>query len=78
MNKDSNPIDSIIDFALSKGADKFWVYNAKDELKKLKEKIPQHPVAWAQTNDKGDLYDIRLQRNPYYDQSKVIPLYRIS
>lgn len=34
------------------------------------------PVAWAQINNRGDLYDLRLQNNPYNDQSKVIPLYR--
>lgn len=41
------------------------------------QKCLQHPVAWAKINDHGDLYDLRLQNNPYVDQSKVIPLYRI-
>lgn len=77
MNKDSNPIDTIIDFALSKGADLFWINNAKDELKKLRSRFEKNPVAWAKINDKGDLYDLRLQNNPYTDQLKVIPLYRI-
>lgn len=35
------------------------------------------PVAWAKINDRGDLYDLRLQNNPYYDQTKMVPLYRI-
>jgi hypothetical protein len=34
-------------------------------------------VAWARINDKGDLYDLRTQRNPYVDPKTVIPLYRI-
>ena len=84
MNKEANPLDTIIDFALSAGADKFWVNNAKDELKKLREKIDTlleyttKPTAFAKINDRGDLYDLRLQNNPYNDQTKVIPLYRIN
>lgn len=35
------------------------------------------PIAWAKINDRGDLYDIRLQNNPYDDPNKIIPLYRI-
>lgn len=42
MEKISNPIDSIIDFAWAAGADRFWVNNAKDELKKLKQKIKEY------------------------------------
>lgn len=38
MNKHSDPLESIIDFAWSAGADLFFVQNAKDELKKLREK----------------------------------------
>lgn len=34
-------------------------------------------VAWARTNDRGDLFDLRLQNNPYINQSTIIPLYRI-
>jgi hypothetical protein len=32
-------------------------------------------VAWARTNDRGDLFDLRLQNNPYVDQSTVVPLF---
>lgn len=32
-------------------------------------------VAYAKTNDRGDLFDLRTQNNPYNDQSKVVPLY---
>lgn len=35
MDKNSNPLDTLIDFALKAGVDKFWVYNARDELKKI-------------------------------------------
>lgn len=112
MNKESNPLDTIIDFAWSAGADRFWVNNAKDELKRLRKKIDEmtqtafkanqfaveesdlyletaralgdlekslaKPVAYAKINDHGDLFDLRLQNNPYNDQTKVVPLYRIN
>jgi hypothetical protein len=39
MNKNSDPLESIIDFAWAAGADRFWVNNAKDELKKLRQDI---------------------------------------
>jgi hypothetical protein len=38
MNKNSDPLEAIIDFAWSTGADLFFVQNAKDELKKLRDK----------------------------------------
>ena len=37
MNKHSNPIEFLIDFAWANGADRFLVNNAKDQLKKLQE-----------------------------------------
>ena len=110
MEKHANPLDSIIDFAWASGADLFFVQNAKDELKKLKDKNKEwaeevyranefavqqtneylevsqkmqelkesleHPVAWARINDRGDLFDLRTQNNPYIDQNTVVPLYR--
>jgi hypothetical protein len=110
MEKHANPLESIIDFAWASGADLFFVQNAKDELKKLKEKNKEwaeevyranefaveqtneylevsqqmqalkdsleHPVAWARINDRGDLFDLRTQNNPYVDQNTVVPLYR--
>lgn len=79
--KCSNPLETIIDFAWAAGADIFWVNNAKDELKRLLKKIQQHeaekPIAWAKINERGDLYDLRLQNNPYNDQTKIVPLYRL-
>jgi hypothetical protein len=42
MNKYSDPLDTIIDFAWAAGADRFWVNNAKDELKKLRSKIKEN------------------------------------
>jgi hypothetical protein len=44
MNKNSDPLESIIDFAWASGADLFFVQNAKDELKKLKAKNKE----WAE------------------------------
>lgn len=112
MEKHANPIESIIDFAWASGADMFFVQNAKDELKRLREKNKEwanetfqankfaveqtnqyleivleiqnlkdslaNPVAWAKINEKGDLYDLRLQNNPYYDQTKIVPLFRMN
>jgi hypothetical protein len=79
MDKNSDPLDTLIDFAWSTGADRFWVNNAKDELKRLREKVNslKQPVAYAQTNEYGDLYDLNVNYNPYLDQTKVVPLYRI-
>jgi hypothetical protein len=81
MNKNANPLDAIIDFAWASGADLFFVQNAKDELKKLKNQALKHslenPVAWARINGRGDLFDLRLQNNPYIDQNTVLPLYRL-
>ena len=110
MNKNSDPLEAIIDFAWSAGADLFFVQNAKDELKRLKDKTKEwseevyranefaveqtneyleisqqmqalkdsleSPVAWARINDRGDLFDLRTQNNPYIDQNTVVPLYR--
>jgi len=110
MNKNSDPLESIIDFAWASGADLFFVQNAKDELKKLREKNKEwvaevyranefaveqtneylkiyeqmqvlkdsleSPVAYARINDRGDLFDLRIQNNPYVDQNTVVPLYR--
>ena len=44
MDKNSDPLESIIDFAWSAGADLFFVQNAKDELKKLRAKNKE----WAE------------------------------
>ena len=110
--KNSNPLDTLIDFAWAAGADRFWVNNAKDELKRLREQQKEwveevyranqfaveqtneylklsseiqklkdsldKPVAYATTNEFGDLYDLNVQNNPYKDQSKIVPLYRIN
>ncbi len=81
--KNSYPLDTLIDFAWATGADVFWVNNAKDELKRLRYELEKlnkslaNPVAYAKINKYGDLYDLNLQNNPYNDQNTVIPLYRI-
>jgi hypothetical protein len=81
MNPNATPIDAIIEFALSSGANSFIVNNAKDELKKLREEIDNlhkqldKPVAWARINKQGDLYDPRLCLNPYINTQEVVPLY---
>lgn len=81
MDKNANPIESIIDFAWSAGADKFWVNNAKDELKKLRDEVDNlrvaldKPIAWARINKRGDLYDLNLALNPYINTQEIVPLY---
>lgn len=48
--KEANPLETIIDFAWSTGADMFWVNNAKDELKKLREensKVREQVKEWS-------------------------------
>ena len=82
MYENSNPIEHLIEFAWANGADRFIVNNAKDELKRLRQEIESYrtsfekPTAWARTNDRNDLFDLRLQNNPYVDQNTVVPLYR--
>lgn len=79
--RNANPLDTLIDFAWSAGADVFWVNNAKDELKRLRQELDSlknsldQPVAFAKITDDGILYDLNRQNNPYSDQTKVIPLY---
>jgi hypothetical protein len=77
MNKNANPIDYIIwcaenDFKPSN----FDILNAKDELKKLRERANDFQnVAWARLNNKGNLYDPRFCYNPYLDETTVVSLY---
>lgn len=77
INKVSNPIEFLIEFAWANGADKFTVNNAKDELKKLREesnnKAQYYNVGCIQVNNSGDLYCPRLQENPYIENT--IPVY---
>lgn len=47
----------------------------ENKIKSLEQSF-QNPVAWARINDSGDLFDLRLQNNPYVDQDTVVPLYR--
>ena len=81
MNPNATPIDAIIEFALSSGANSFIVNNAKDELKKLREEVDNlrmqldKPSAWARINKHGDLYDLRLCLNPYINDQEIVPLY---
>ena len=75
MNQHSDPIEFLIDFAWANGADRFVVNNAKDELKRLREKDKFHIACWARINSRGDLYDPRLVLNPHLDDDTILPLY---
>lgn len=47
------------------------------EMQNLKDSLA-HPVAYAKITEDGLLYDLNISNNPYDDQNKVIPLYRVS
>ena len=53
-------------------ADKQALIDLVQEFEKLKS-IFDNPIAWAKINSRGDLFDLRLQYNPY--ETNVIPLY---
>ncbi len=75
-NKISNPIEFLIEFAWTNGADKFTVNNAKDELNKLRQQLTDESyinIAWVKVNKRGDFYDPRLQLNPF--ETNTIPVY---
>lgn len=63
MEQHANPIEYLIEFAWANGAARFIVNNAKDELKKLRDKNQvddalAYPIAWARMNSNGDLYEL--------------------
>lgn len=50
----------------------------REEIESLKKQLESFEVvAYAQTNDRNDLFNLRVQNNPYVDQNKIVPLYRI-
>lgn len=65
MNKHSDPLESIIDFAWASGADLFFVQNAKDELKKLRAKNKE----WAEEVYRTNKFATE-QTNLYLEQIK--------
>jgi len=62
MNKNSDPLESIIDFAWASGADLFFVQNAKDELKKLRAKNKE----WAEEVYRANEFAVE-QTNKYLE-----------
>ena len=51
----------------------------QEEIKHLQKQLDSFEVvAYAQTNEKDDLYDLSLRNNPYLDQSKMVPLYKFN
>jgi len=57
-----------------------WIDAEKDRAKlseenKLLKQSLSNAVAWARINDRGDLYDLRLQCNPHVDETIMLPLY---
>ncbi len=82
MNKDSNPIDYLIECCEKSIGTGYWtitsfnILNAKDELKRLRSKpdLPYDNVAWANINDRGDLFNLTLHYNQFNEEN-CIPLY---
>lgn len=75
--QNSHPLETIIDFAWASGADRFWVNNAKDELKRLVDKAEKDsdffgPIAWTTINSSVDFHNFSIVHNPYV---KSIPVY---
>lgn len=57
-------------------ANKRTIELLQEEIKELNKQLESFRiVAYAQTNDRGDLFNLRLQNNPYVDQNKIVPLY---
>jgi hypothetical protein len=77
MNEHSDPLDYILRCAEQGLVPKlFTVENAKDQLKKLRQELASYKiVAYGMTNDRYDLYNLRIQNNPHDDQTKIVPLY---
>ena len=78
MNKISNPLETLIDFAWASGADIFWVNNAKDELKRLVAKAEKDsdffgPIAWTTINSSVDFHNFSIVYNEYIKYS--VPVY---
>jgi len=51
MNKHSNPIEFLIEFAWASGADIFVVNNAKDELRNLQKKSKEMALEVLKANE---------------------------
>ena len=60
MEQNSNPIEYLIEFAWANGADRFVVNNAKDELKKLRDKNKE----WAEEVYRANEFAVH-QTNEY-------------
>jgi hypothetical protein len=55
---------------------------SQEEVESLKRQLEElkncfKVVAYAKTNEHGDLFDLRLQNNPYNDQKTIVPLFRL-
>lgn len=77
MNKISDPLDYILN-CCEQGLlpNKFDIHNAKDELKKLREKNYTFDlIGWSRINNRGDIYDLRVCYNPYLNEDTLLPIY---
>lgn len=84
MKEISNPLDHLIELC-EQAADygtitKFTILNAKDELKRLRKQIEDTSafknVAWANINERGDMFNVSTIYNRFWNENAVIPLYR--
>lgn len=86
MNEITNPLDHLIELC-EQAADygtitKFTILNAKDELKRLREKVSEleissqfKNIAWATINGRGDMFNMSMIYNQYADPNSTISLY---
>lgn len=50
----------------------------QDLVEETNKNLDYKEVAWARINERGDLFDLRLQCNPHLDPKTIIPLYRLT
>jgi len=87
MKEITNPLDYLIELC-EQAADygtitKFTILNAKDELKRLREKVTEleadsqfKTIAWANINGRGDMFNLSMIYNQFANKDATIPLYR--
>lgn len=87
MKQNSDPLDYLIELC-EQAADygtitKFTILNAKDELKRLREKVAEletnsqyKNIAWATINGRGDMFNLSMIYNQFANEDATIALYR--
>lgn len=77
MNRHSDPLEYVLNCCeCGLVPQLFDVLNAKDQLKQMRQELINSyiNIGWVKVNSRGDLYDPRLQLNPF-EEKQSIPLY---